>query len=202
MDTVINPYRELPASITPLEFENFCMETLKVFAEKENLQNFVIRHNQKVETHDSTYQIDVLAEYIALGCKNTLLVECKKHTNSIKRSVVTDLYSKIQSAGAQKGLLISTAGFQSDAVKFAGEHGIALWQVCDCIIKRISASASPSLPSYVVLQLAAEAYLPKHFMLEWDCNADYPYHELYPTPEMYNEAYQKASLELRNYWNK
>ena len=198
METVVNPYRELSADITPLDFEKFCMETLKAYAAKENLQDFVIKHNQKVETHDSTYQIDVLAEYTALGCKNTLFVECKKHTHSIRRSTVTDLYTKLQSSGAQKGLIISTAGFQSDAVKFAGEHGIALWQICDRIIKRISASASPCYLSYMELQLAAEAFLPKHFMLEWDCKADYPYHELYPTPDMYNVAYQKASMALRN----
>lgn len=198
METVINPYRELSVRITPVEFEIFCMETLKAYAAETNLQDFVIKHNQKVETHDSTYQIDVLAEYTVLGCKNTLFVECKKHSNSIKRSVVTDLYTKLQSAGAQKGLLISTSGFQSDAVKFAEEHGIALWQVCDRFIKRYSASAGPGIPQYMMLQLEAEKYLPKYFMLEWDCAADFPYHELYPTKEMYNMAFQEAGRALRS----
>ena len=197
METVINPYRELPAHITHAEFELFCMETLKAYAVEEGLQEFVIKHNQKVETPDSTYQIDVLAEYTLLGCKHKLVVECKKHSNSIKRAVVTDLYTKMQSMGAQKGLVISTAGFQSDAVKFAGSHGIALWQVCDRFIKRLSASAGPEIPQYMLLHIEAERYLPKYIMMEWDCESDYPYHELYPTKEMYNTAYQEASKSLR-----
>ena len=83
MNQVINPYRELSASISPQEFEKFCMETLKAYAEREGLLNFEIKHNQKIETHDGTYQIDVLAKYTALGCANTVLVECKKYSQSI-----------------------------------------------------------------------------------------------------------------------
>lgn len=71
MEYDMNPFRELPTHISPLEFEQFCLETLKAYAIEESLRNFEIKHNQKVETHDSTYQIDVPAEYTALGCKNT-----------------------------------------------------------------------------------------------------------------------------------
>ena len=175
----INPYRELPANISPIEFEKFCMETLRSYAEQESLLDFQIKHNQKIDTYDSTYQIDVLAEYTALGCKNTVVVECKKHSRSIERAVVAELYSKLQSIGAQKGILISTSGFQSDAVRFANTHGIALWQICDRIIKHISASASPKIPPVVLFQFEAERFLPKYIMMEWDCSADYPYNELY-----------------------
>ncbi len=188
MEYDANPYRELPARISPLEFEQFCMETLKAYASQEALQNFSIKHNQKIEASDSTYQIDVLAEYTALGCKNTIIVECKKYSRSIERSVVAELYAKLHSIGAQKGILISTSGFQSDAVKFANAHGIALWQVCDRMIKHYSASANREIPSYMVFQFEMEKYLPHFIMMEWDCEADYPYYELYPTQEMYNVA--------------
>ena len=40
MDIDVNPYRELDARITPTEFEVFCMETLKAYAEREKLLNF------------------------------------------------------------------------------------------------------------------------------------------------------------------
>lgn len=197
MEFDVNPYRELYANISAQDFELFCMETIKAYAEKEGLSDYSVKNNQKIETHDSTYQIDVLVEYMLLGCKHTIVVECKKHSNSIKRSVVTDLYAKVQSMGAQKGIVISTSGFQSDAVKFAKEHGIALWQICDRIIKHISASANPSIPPHILFQLEAEKYLPKYFMMEWECDADFPYHELYPTPEMYRTAYEKASSSFR-----
>ena len=192
MEYDFNPYRELPVRISPEEFEHFCMETLKAYAAEEGLQDFEIKHNQKVEAPDSTYQIDVLAEYTALGCKNIVIVECKKHSRSIERSVVAELYAKLQSIGAQKGILISTSGFQSDAVKFANVHGIALWQICDRMIKHMSAAASRELPPYILYQLEVEQHLPKFIMLNWDCNADYPYNELYPTEDMYNTARAKV----------
>ena len=72
MTTDLNLYRELDTNIKPRNFEIFCMETLKSYAEQEHLQNFKIAHDQKVETDDGTYQIDVLAEYTALGVKNTV----------------------------------------------------------------------------------------------------------------------------------
>ena len=36
----VNPYRELNANISPTEFEVFCLNTLKAYAEKENLSSF------------------------------------------------------------------------------------------------------------------------------------------------------------------
>ena len=114
MTTDLNLYRELDANIKPRDFEIFCMES---YAEREHLQNFKIAHNQKIETDDGTYQIDVLAEYTALGVKNTVIVECKKQSRSVEREIVAALDRKLQSIGAQKGILISTAGFQTGAVK-------------------------------------------------------------------------------------
>ena len=141
MFTDINPYRELDASINPTDFELFCMDVLKAYAEKEHLQNFTIKHNQKIEADDGTYQIDVLAEYTALGSKNIVLIECKKYTRSIERDIVATLHTKLQSLGAQKGIIISTAGYQSGATQYANKHGIALWQIFDNYIKHYSASA-------------------------------------------------------------
>ena len=80
----------------------------------------------------------MLAEYTALGAKNTVLIECKKQSRSIEREIVATLDGKLRSIGAQKGILISTAGFQGGAVQYAKIHGIALWQVCENFIKHIS----------------------------------------------------------------
>ena len=192
MEYDINPFRELSIHVSPLEFEQFCTETIKAYALKEGLKDFEIKHNQKVETPDSTYQIDILTEYRALGCKNVVIVECKRYSRSIERALVAELYAKVQSIGAQKGILISTSGFQSDAVKFANAHGIALWQICDRTIKHYSAAAGPEIPTYILFQLQMEKYLPRFIMMEWDCKADYPYNELYPTQEMYDYARRRV----------
>lgn len=188
-----NPYRSLSANITAQDFEIFCMETLKAYGERENLSNFTVVHNQKVETYDGTYQIDVLAEFTALGTKFMVLAECKKRgSRSIERDEASDLYTKVKSIGAHKGILISTTGFQSGTVQFAKVHGIALWQICDSFIRHITNSGSKRLTDKMKFQLLIEQYLPKHFVLEWDCDMDYPYDCIYPTKEMYQVAIAKA----------
>ena len=192
MTTDINPYRSLTANISPTDFEVFCMKTLEAYAAREKLPNFTIKHNQKVETYDGTYQIDVLAEYTALGAKNTVLIECKKQSRSIEREIVATLDGKLRSIGAQKGILISTAGFQGGAVQYAKIHGIALWQICENFIKHISNSINYPSPDIMKYQFLVEQYLPKHFMMEWDCEADYPYTQIYPTEEMLKNARERA----------
>lgn len=188
----INPYRELESFISPVDFEIFCMETLKAYAKREDLKDFKIKHNQKICADDGTYQIDVLAEYTALGVRNTVIVECKKQSRSVEREIVAALKAKLHSIGAQKGILISTAGFQSGATLYAEKHGIALWQICDNYIKHYSAAASKQYLDMIKYRLEVEKYLPKYFTLEWDCSADYPYSEIYPTEEMYMFARKKV----------
>lgn len=36
MEVDINPYRNLESDITPTQFELFCLETVKAYAEREN----------------------------------------------------------------------------------------------------------------------------------------------------------------------
>ncbi|WP_209943074.1 hypothetical protein [Paenibacillus sp. PvR133] len=72
---MINPYREFVASISATEFEKYCLEVLNAYAETEALKNFSILHNQKVQTSDGEYQIDIIAEFIALSISFKVIVE-------------------------------------------------------------------------------------------------------------------------------
>ena len=38
-------------SLTPTEFEKYCYEILKGYAEEESLKDFTITHNKKIETY-------------------------------------------------------------------------------------------------------------------------------------------------------
>lgn len=194
-DTTIdtNPFRSLNANISSADFEIFCMKTLEAYAEREHLADFTIEHDKQIEAYDGVYQIDVFAEYTALGSKIKVLVECKKKdTRRVERDEASNLYDKIQSIGAHKGILISTTGFQRGTVQYAKAHGIALWQICDGFIKHITNSGHREITNKMKFQLFAEQYLPKHFMLEWDCDKDYPYNQIYPTKEMHRAAIEKA----------
>lgn len=130
-------------SMTPTEFELHCMEILRGYAEEEKLPAFNIEHNVKLTASDGTYQIDVYATYTALGAEMKILAECKQYKKSVGRDKVEVLESRLRSLGAQKGILLSTAGFQSGAIDFAKAHGIALVQMFDTHEKWYSHSGGP-----------------------------------------------------------
>lgn len=60
-----------------------------------------------------------------------VLGECKQYKNRVNREKVVVLADKVRALGAQKGILLSTAGFQSGAIQYAKKHGIALIQIFD-----------------------------------------------------------------------
>lgn len=198
MTTDTNPYRDLSADITPENFESFCLETLKACAEEEGLADFDIKHDEKIDAYDGTYQIDVIAEFTALRSKIKVLVECKRFSEQVKRDIAMLLYGKLQSVGANKGILISTAGFQSGAVKYAKMHGLTLWQLCDRTIYHFVAAGRQISPDEMKFRLQVEQYLPKYVMMAWDCDDDYPYDQIYPTKEMYKAAIEKVKENYRD----
>lgn len=194
-DLFVDFFTELTCDISPVDFEKLCVELLRAYAEKEKLLEFNIKHNVKIEAPDSIYQIDIYAEFVALNCKFKVLAECKKYNNSVPRDKVEILYSRLQSLGMNKGMLISTSGFQSGAIQFAKAHGIALIQVSDKSIDFCSASANVSdlkqqiekrmfmlYPKYVAKEIVDENYVTKR---------------LYPTDKMITDIHNKIIKDLR-----
>lgn len=188
-----NPYRSLVADITPTEFEVYCAETLKAYANIEGLNEFSILHNQKITTHDGTYQIDCLAEFTALGVHFKALIECKHCSREIERDKVELLKSRIDSSGTQKGIIISTSGFQTGAVRYAEEHGIALLQIIEESILHITNSSAPANPLISEMEREFRTRLPKYRTMLWDYEYDMPLETIYPTEEMI----EKARIEVK-----
>ena len=61
MNEYLEDTQDYVCSISPTEFEEFCLELLKIYATEENLKNFTIEHNVKQEAPDGTYQLDIIA---------------------------------------------------------------------------------------------------------------------------------------------
>ncbi|NYZ63429.1 restriction endonuclease [Luteimonas deserti] len=120
---------EHPTSLTPEEFELAVKGILDAAAG--TLLNYESRHLDALAASDGEYVFDVTARFEALGAGFLVLVECKHHRRKVERQDVQVLHSKLQSVGAQKGMLFSTAGFQSGAIEYADAHGIALIQIKD-----------------------------------------------------------------------
>ena len=123
------PKDNTASQITPTEYELFVKEFL--IDQGQGLQNFTIKHNIISNQKDGDYQIDVYAEFKSLDVSFKVLIECKKHKDPIKREVVQLLFDKIRATGSHKGIIFSTSVFQSGAVTFAQEHGIALVTMVD-----------------------------------------------------------------------
>lgn len=114
-----------PVDISPEEFEQQVESWLERI--HEGLQSFRVTHREMLEGRSGEYEIDAVARFRVFGgAEIKVLVECKRHKNPIKRDVVMVLKQKMEEIGAHKGMIFSTSAFQSGAIEFATEHGIAL----------------------------------------------------------------------------
>lgn len=120
---------DINAEITPTEFEKLIHSYLVNLGQ--SLTEFKATHDTKIERYDGTYQIDVYAEFEALGAQIKVLVECKRYKNKVERKTVQLLNGKLQSTGAHKGMIFATSGFQTGAIEYAEAHGIALIRVIE-----------------------------------------------------------------------
>ncbi|WNF58527.1 restriction endonuclease [Pseudomonas sp. SG20052] len=128
--------------ITATEFERLVRDW--ILMQSGELTSLEVTHDVKVEAHDSTYQIDVLAKFQAFaGAEFTVLIECKKYHRAVERELVQVLHDKVRSVGAHKGMLFATSGFQSGAIKYATAHGIALVSIIDGAATYETRSAFP-----------------------------------------------------------
>ena len=128
--------------ITAAEFERLVRDW--ILKQGGELTSLEVKHNVKVEAYDSTYQIDVLAKFQAFaGAEFIVLIECKKYRNAVERELVQVLHDKVRSLGAHKGMLFTTTGFQSGAIKYAKAHGIALVSIVEGAATYETRSAYP-----------------------------------------------------------
>ncbi|MEU9841185.1 restriction endonuclease [Actinomadura sp. NPDC048032] len=116
--------------VTPAEFEEFVADRLLGSAAP-HVSGLSVTLHEKVAGSDGTYDLDATVRYRFAGMDFLVVVEAKHHRNPIKRELVQVLHQKVQSVGAHKGVMVSTATYQSGAVAFARAHGIALVTVTD-----------------------------------------------------------------------
>ena len=182
-------------SITPIEFEKYCKEILIAFAEKEKLVDFSITHDAKIVAQDGTYQIDIYATFVALGVQFKVLCECKQYSSTVNREKVVILADKVRSIGAHKGILLSTSGFQSGAIQYAKEHGIALIQVFDkkCVAHAFS-SGDKDVESNAPFMDMYNSF-PRYRAIDKTSSSDKD-NVIYPTTELVRKLYRELELSL------
>ena len=86
-------------------------------------------HHKKVYTGRVSKRdivVDVSFNYSVAGSDILILVECKNYNHKVPVDDVEEFHSKIDDIGAHKGIMLTTMGFQSGAVKTAKGRGIGL----------------------------------------------------------------------------
>ena len=195
----INPYRNFVSRISPTEYEQYCTEILKNYAEEENLKDFTIQHNAVVTSDDGTYQLDIFATFVALGVQFKVIAECKRYTSAVTREKVVILADKVKSLGAHKGILISTSGFQSGAYEYAKKHGIALLQIIDKSVVHIQNACDPQTEEQARLQylvLEQTRRMPKYYAFEYS-GMDFPDKKIYPSKKQIREIIENLYAETK-----
>lgn len=191
----MNPYCDLVSSISPAEFEMYCLKILSAYAESEKVTDFSITHNEKIEASDGVYQIDIYAEFVAMSVKFKVIVECKRYTSPIEREKITVLADKVRSLGANKGILMSTSGFQSGAIEYAKVHGISLIQIIDKRIMHVVASAKPK---FTIQQMQFMKQSPPYYAFQYSGTiSDFPDKKIYPTDFMEKELLEKINEQFK-----
>ena len=65
------------------------------------LSEYQSNHREVIKSHDGTHEFDVTTRFSAHGFDYLTLVECKAYKSSVKREKVQELWTKMQSVGAQ-----------------------------------------------------------------------------------------------------
>jgi restriction system protein len=115
--------------LSPEEFELLTKRILD--AESSGLRDYRSSHRETIVGSDGEYEFDITVRFSAMGADYLTLVECKHYKHRVKREVVQTLLQKMHSTGANKGIIFTTADFQSGAIEFAKSHGIALVKIAD-----------------------------------------------------------------------
>lgn len=116
-------------NISPSDFEVFVERIIQRMGV--HLDEFSIRRLERVSGSDGEYEIDITVRFKALGVNFLTLVECKKYNSRIKRLAVQVLHAQVDSLGANKGIMFSTADYQRSAIRYANNHGISLIKVTE-----------------------------------------------------------------------
>jgi restriction system protein len=146
----MNPFTGENIDISPRDFEVQVKKHLESLGKE--IKDFKVTHNVVSNSHDGEYQIDVEVIFFAFEVEFKVLVECKKYNSPIKRDMIQILKDKIERLGAHKGIIYTTSGFQSGAIRYAKEHGIALVKIVEGkALYEVRGNTNHEIPPWVQL---------------------------------------------------
>src|SRR5690242_13797794 len=98
------------------------------------------------------HRIDVWVRFMKFGLETKWVIECKDWNSSVPKEKVLALRSIVEDLGADRGVLLSAAGFQPGAVRAAEKTNITLTD-----LDGLRETAREDLVAFVVHQLETRA---------------------------------------------
>ena len=95
-----------------------------------------VEHDVKLEGKDGPRQIDVLITSEIAGMIIKTIIECKDYKGKVSVGVVDALHSVMEDVNANKGVLVSSNGFSSTALKKAKRLGISLYTAHEALSEK------------------------------------------------------------------
>lgn len=133
------------AKISPEKYEQQVVEWLRASSGK--LDKFEVEHLRHLSGAGGDYEFDAVAQFSILnGAQITILVECKRYSSPVEREKLLALWAKQQDVKAHKAMIFATCGFQSGALEYAKNYGIATVAFVEGAFLYETKSAGPSGP--------------------------------------------------------
>lgn len=109
------------------EYEQFTRKVFAGLSSQKRVKTIKLQHNVKLlGKSDTHHQIDVYWEYEKDGQLHKVAIECKNYTNKVSIGKVRDFYGVLADIEGLQGIMITKAGYQSGAKKYALSKGIHL----------------------------------------------------------------------------
>jgi len=97
---------------------------------REQGQEVAVQHQKSfTSTSGNTYNIDLSYETTMAGFRYLTIIECKNWGSHVGREKIGYLKSIVDDLKAQKGIVISSKGFQRGAIEFAKSNNIGLLKI-------------------------------------------------------------------------
>ena len=108
-------------------------------------KGYEVKHNVKLTGRSKVeHQIDVYAEYKAPLHTSRIAIECKAYDKPVNKDIVMKLLNEVEDLGVDRGILITTSYFTSDAVSTAEGYNIELWDSLK--LKQLSQEVLKKIP--------------------------------------------------------
>jgi hypothetical protein len=117
--------KNMPATVDSDGYERFVQSVLQDLEESGK----PVFHKKEYRGRISGRKIIVDVSYedtIFGGAKLLVLIECKCYAKAVEVGDVDEFFGKLHDIGANKGIMVTTVGYQEGAIKTAKGHKIAL----------------------------------------------------------------------------